>query len=90
MSEAKPSRSPKLYAGSDDFRRVFREETASLYRLAFLLTADHEKGERGFQRLGTLMGTADDHSKRRTSHQPRPDGGISPFEFLEWWHNAGS
>ncbi len=48
MSEAKPSRSPALYASSDDFRRVFHEEADSLYRLAFLLTADHEKAQQCF------------------------------------------
>jgi hypothetical protein len=48
MSEAKPSRSPALYASSDDFRRVFRDEADSLYRLAFLLTADHEKAQQCF------------------------------------------
>ena len=36
------------------------------------------------------MDTADDHSKRRTGHQPTPDGGTCPFEFRRWWHNAGS
>ena len=48
MPEAKPSRSPVLYASADDFRRVFHEETDSLYRLAFLLTADHEKAQQCF------------------------------------------
>jgi hypothetical protein len=48
MSEAKPSRSPALYASSDDFRRVFPEEADSLYRLAFLLIADHEKAQQCF------------------------------------------
>ena len=48
MSEAKPSRSPALYASSDDFRRVFHDEADSLYRLAFLLTADHEKAQQCF------------------------------------------
>jgi len=48
MSEAKPSRSPALYASRDDFRRVFHEEADSLYRLAFLLTADHEKAQQCF------------------------------------------
>ena len=48
MSEAKPSRSPALYASSDDFRRVFHDEAYSLYRLAFLLTADHEKAQQCF------------------------------------------
>ena len=48
MSEAKPSRSPALYASSDDFRRVFHDEADSLYRLAFLLIADHEKAQQCF------------------------------------------
>jgi hypothetical protein len=45
MSETKHSTSPAPYASRDDFRRVFHEETDSLYRLAFLLTADSEKAE---------------------------------------------
>jgi DNA-directed RNA polymerase specialized sigma24 family protein len=48
MSEAKHSTSPAPYASSDDFRRVFHEETDSLYRLAFLLTADREKAQQCF------------------------------------------
>jgi DNA-directed RNA polymerase specialized sigma24 family protein len=48
MSEAKPSRSPASYASSDDFRRVFHDEADSLYRLAFFLTADHEKAQQCF------------------------------------------
>jgi DNA-directed RNA polymerase specialized sigma24 family protein len=48
MSEAKHSTSPAPYASSDDFRRVFQEETDSLYRLAFLLTADREKAQQCF------------------------------------------
>ena len=48
MSEAKPNRSLALYASSDDFRRVFHEDTDSLYRLAFLLTADHETAQQCF------------------------------------------
>jgi hypothetical protein len=36
------------YASSGDFRRIFHEETDSLYRLSFLLTADHEKAEQCF------------------------------------------
>ena len=48
MSEAKPSRSPALHASSDDFRRVFHDEADSLYRPAFLLTADHEKAQQCF------------------------------------------
>jgi DNA-directed RNA polymerase specialized sigma24 family protein len=45
MSETKHSTSPAPYASRDDFRRVFHEETDSLYRLAFLLTADSEKAQ---------------------------------------------
>jgi DNA-directed RNA polymerase specialized sigma24 family protein len=48
MSEAKHSTSPAPYASSDDFRRVFHQETDSLYRLAFLLTADREKAQQCF------------------------------------------
>jgi hypothetical protein len=48
MSEAKLSRSLALYASSYDFRGVFQEETDSLYRLAFLLTADLEKAQQCF------------------------------------------
>jgi DNA-directed RNA polymerase specialized sigma24 family protein len=48
MSKAKHSTSPAPYASSDDFRRVFHEETDSLYRLAFLLTADGEKAQQCF------------------------------------------
>jgi DNA-directed RNA polymerase specialized sigma24 family protein len=45
MPEAKHSTSYPPYASSDDFRRVFHEETDSLYRLAFLLTADRAKAQ---------------------------------------------
>jgi hypothetical protein len=48
MPEAKQSTSPTLYASSGDFRRIFDEETGSLYRLSFLLTADREKAEQCF------------------------------------------
>jgi hypothetical protein len=48
MSKAKYSMSPAPYASSDDFRSVFREEADSLYRLAFLLTADGEKAQQSF------------------------------------------
>jgi DNA-directed RNA polymerase specialized sigma24 family protein len=48
MSEIKHSTSPAPYASRDDFRRVFHEETDSLYRLAFLLTADSEKAQQCF------------------------------------------
>ena len=36
------------YASSEDFCRLFLEKTNSLYCLAFLLTADHEKAEQCF------------------------------------------
>ena len=48
MPEAKHMTSPILYASSGDFRRIFHEETDSLYRLSSLLTADHEKAEQCF------------------------------------------
>lgn len=48
MPEAKQSSSPAHYASSGDFRRIFYEETDSLYWLSFLLTADREKAERCF------------------------------------------
>jgi DNA-directed RNA polymerase specialized sigma24 family protein len=48
MSEAKHSTSPAPYPSGDDFRRAFHEETDSLYRLAFLLTADREKAQQCF------------------------------------------
>jgi hypothetical protein len=48
MPEATQSTSPTMYASIGDFRRVFYEETDSLYRLSFLLTADREKAEQCF------------------------------------------
>jgi len=48
MAVAKHSRGPAPYASSGDFHRIFYEETDSLHRLAFLLTADREKAERCF------------------------------------------
>jgi hypothetical protein len=36
------------YANSNDFRRIFDQNMNSLYLLAFLLTADHERAERCF------------------------------------------
>jgi DNA-directed RNA polymerase specialized sigma24 family protein len=39
---------PTTYPSSGDFRRIFHEETDILYRLSFLLTADHEKAEQCF------------------------------------------
>jgi hypothetical protein len=38
----------RSYATSEDFRRLFQEETQSLYLLSFLLTGNHEKAERCF------------------------------------------
>jgi DNA-directed RNA polymerase specialized sigma24 family protein len=48
MPEAKHLTSPTQYASSGDFCRVFYEETDSLYRLSFLLTADSEKAQQCF------------------------------------------
>jgi hypothetical protein len=48
MPEAKHITSPAPYASSGDFHRIFDEEKDSLYRLSFLLTADHEKAEQCF------------------------------------------
>jgi DNA-directed RNA polymerase specialized sigma24 family protein len=36
------------YATADDFRKLFAEDMTSLYLLAFLLTASHEKAEQCF------------------------------------------
>jgi hypothetical protein len=38
----------RSYATSEDFRKLFKEETQSLYLLSFLLTANHEKAEKCF------------------------------------------
>jgi hypothetical protein len=48
MPEAKHLTSPAQYASITDFCRVFYEETDSLYRLSFLLTADSEKAQQCF------------------------------------------
>jgi DNA-directed RNA polymerase specialized sigma24 family protein len=48
MPEAKHLTSPTQYASSGEFCRVFYEETDSLYRLSFLLTADGEKAQQCF------------------------------------------
>jgi hypothetical protein len=80
MSEAKPSRSPALYASSDDFRRVFHDEADSLYRLAFLLTADHEKAQQCF--VYGLEDSVNGSAVLRTGHT-RGHGGRSfktPYE----------
>lgn len=48
MPAAMQSTSATPYASSDVFRRIFYEETDSLHRLSFLLTADREKAEQCF------------------------------------------
>lgn len=48
MPEAKKITRPTPYASCEDFRRVFDEDMNSLYRLAFLLTADQKKAEQCF------------------------------------------
>jgi DNA-directed RNA polymerase specialized sigma24 family protein len=48
MPEVKQLTSPTQYASRSDFCRVFYEETDSLYRLSFLLTADSEKAQQCF------------------------------------------
>jgi DNA-directed RNA polymerase specialized sigma24 family protein len=48
MPGAKHITSPTPYASSGDFDRIFHEEKDSLYRLSFLLTADHEKAQQCF------------------------------------------
>lgn len=48
MPKAKHIARPTPYASSGDFHRIFTEETDSLYRLAFALTADREKAEQCF------------------------------------------
>jgi hypothetical protein len=48
MSGAKHITSPTPYASTGDFDRIFREEKDSLYWLAFLLTANHEKAQQCF------------------------------------------
>jgi hypothetical protein len=48
MREATKITRPTPYATCEDFRRVFDEDMNGLYRLAFLLTADHEKAEQCF------------------------------------------
>jgi DNA-directed RNA polymerase specialized sigma24 family protein len=45
MPKAKHLTSPTPYRSHGDFCRVFYEETDSLYRLSFLLTADSEKAQ---------------------------------------------
>ena len=48
MSEAIEIARPTPYASSRDFCRIFHEETESLYRLSFLLTAQRGKAEQCF------------------------------------------
>ena len=48
MPEAKRITGPTPYASSGDFCRIFYEETDSLYRLSFLLTADRDKAQQCF------------------------------------------
>ena len=48
MHEAKHITGPTPYASIGDFCRIFHEETDSLYRLSFLLTADCDKAEQCF------------------------------------------
>ena len=48
MPELKHLTSPTQYASRGDFCRVFDEESDSLYRLSFLLTADSEKAQQCF------------------------------------------
>jgi DNA-directed RNA polymerase specialized sigma24 family protein len=48
MPEAKKITRPTPYASCEDFRRVFDEDMNALYRLAFLLTADHGKAQQCF------------------------------------------
>jgi DNA-directed RNA polymerase specialized sigma24 family protein len=48
MHEAKHITGPRPYASIGDFCRIFHEETDSLYRLSFLLTADGDKAEQCF------------------------------------------
>jgi DNA-directed RNA polymerase specialized sigma24 family protein len=48
MPEAKRIMGRTPYASDGDFCRIFYEETDSLYRLSFLLTADCEKAEQCF------------------------------------------
>lgn len=48
MPGAKHITSPTPYASTGDFDRIFHEEKDNLYRLSFLLTADHEKAQQCF------------------------------------------
>lgn len=48
MREEKRTTRAGEYASSDDFRRIFDDNMNSLYLLAFLLTADHDRAEECF------------------------------------------
>lgn len=48
MPDAKHITKPTPYASSADFQQIFDEDMKSLYLLAFLVTADHEKAEQCF------------------------------------------
>jgi len=48
MPEAKRIADPTPYASNRDFCRIFHEETDSLYRLSFLLTAERVKAQQCF------------------------------------------
>jgi len=48
MPEVKHMISPTQYASSDDFCRIFYEETGELHQLSFLLTGDQAKAEQCF------------------------------------------
>ena len=48
MPETNRVTSPTPYASSRDFHRIFHEEKDSMYRLSFLLTADHKKAQQCF------------------------------------------
>jgi hypothetical protein len=94
MSETKPGTSPALYASSDDFRRVFHEETDSLFRLAFLLTANRAKAEQRF-----VSGLEDSvngspvfkdwaHSWARRAIIQNAVGGLNPRPMEEHAHSS--
>jgi hypothetical protein len=48
MPAVKQITTPAPYASSGDFHLIFHNEKDSLYQLAFLLTADHEKAQHCF------------------------------------------
>jgi DNA-directed RNA polymerase specialized sigma24 family protein len=79
------------YATSQDFRHVFVEDMADLYRLAFLLTADHDKAEqcfaaglddclnanRVFKEWARPWAKSSIIQQAIRTLQPRPDHGVS-------------